>query len=144
MFRPREECLGSSTTAGKSQAFDWIGELAGRPQNRTIQFKNFGVGGDLAYHGLQRLPRILACNPSKVVVLLGSNDVIALISPTARRWRRWSFLRSLMLRIDTRMRGQSRAASCESLRRRGPLFSWRESPRVEIGCDRRSTALRIR
>jgi hypothetical protein len=49
-------CLGSSSTAGKGQAFDWIGELTRRPQNERYCFRNFGVGGDLAYNALQRCP----------------------------------------------------------------------------------------
>jgi lysophospholipase L1-like esterase len=79
-------CLGSSTTAGKGQAFNWIGELARRPRNAGFRFLNFGVGGDLAYNGLQRLPKVLACHPDKVVVLLGGNDVLAIVSRRVRRF----------------------------------------------------------
>jgi hypothetical protein len=59
-------CLGSSSTAGKGQAFDWIAELRARPRNAQVEFKNFGVGGDLAYNALKRLPAVLACRPSNV------------------------------------------------------------------------------
>lgn len=83
-------CLGSSSTAGKGQAYDWIGELKRRPRNKGISFRNFGVGGDLAHNALQRLPAVLACRPSRVVVLIGGNDVLALISKTARRFFRIS------------------------------------------------------
>lgn len=31
-------CLGSSSTAGKGQAFDWINELERRPNNRDFAF----------------------------------------------------------------------------------------------------------
>jgi lysophospholipase L1-like esterase len=81
-------CLGSSSTAGKGQAYDWIGELKRRPRNKGISFLNFGVGGDLAYNALQRLPAVLSCHPTKVVVLIGGNDVLALVSKTARRFFR--------------------------------------------------------
>jgi lysophospholipase L1-like esterase len=81
-------CLGSSSTAGKGQAYDWIGELKRRPRNRGISFLNFGVGGDLAYNALQRLPAVLACHPTRVLVLIGGNDVLALVSKTARRFFR--------------------------------------------------------
>src|ERR1700733_667907 len=81
-------CLGSSSTAGKGQAYDWIGELKRRPRNQGISFLNFGVGGDLAYNALQRLPAVLSCHPTKVVVLIGGNDVVALVSKTARRFFR--------------------------------------------------------
>jgi lysophospholipase L1-like esterase len=83
-------CLGSSSTAGKGQAFDWIGELKRRPRNRRFHFCNFGVGGDLAYNALQRLPDVLGCRPQKVVVWVGANDVLALVSPKVRRFFRLS------------------------------------------------------
>jgi lysophospholipase L1-like esterase len=83
-------CLGSSSTAGKGQAFNWIGELERRPRNKRVCFHNFGVGGDLAYNALQRLPDVLACCPEKVVVLVGGNDVLALVSRKIRRFFRIS------------------------------------------------------
>jgi lysophospholipase L1-like esterase len=83
-------CLGSSSTAGKGQAFDWIGELKQRPCNERFRFRNFGVGGDLAYNALQRLPDVLACRPEKVVVWIGGNDVLALVSRKVGRFFRIS------------------------------------------------------
>jgi lysophospholipase L1-like esterase len=79
-------CLGSSSTAGKGQAFDWIAELRRRPFNDSFDFRNFGVGGDLTYNALQRLPDVLVCRPSKVVVWVGGNDVLALVSSKAARF----------------------------------------------------------
>jgi lysophospholipase L1-like esterase len=79
-------CLGSSSTAGKGQAFDWIGELERRPCNAHFRFRNLGVGGDLAYNALQRLPEVLACQPDKIVVWVGANDVFALVSKKVRRF----------------------------------------------------------
>jgi len=78
--------LGSSSTAGKGQAFNWIAELERNPRNRRFHFHNFGVGGDLAYNALQRLPDLIACRPDKVVVWIGANDVLALVSPKVRRF----------------------------------------------------------
>ncbi|HET6970472.1 MAG TPA: SGNH/GDSL hydrolase family protein [Phenylobacterium sp.] len=78
-------CLGSSSTAGRGQAFDWIGALARRPGNAHLDFRNFGVGGDLAYNALQRLPQVSACRPDKVVVWVGGNDVLAMVFPKLRR-----------------------------------------------------------
>jgi len=83
-------CLGSSSTAGKGQAFNWIDELERRPRNRRFRFRNFGVGGDLAYNAFQRLPDVLACYPDKVVILVGGNDVLALVSDKVRRFFRIS------------------------------------------------------
>jgi lysophospholipase L1-like esterase len=78
--------LGSSSTAGKGQAFNWIAELERNPRNRRFRFYNFGVGGDLAYNALRRLPDLIACSPDKVVVWIGANDVLALVSPKVRRF----------------------------------------------------------
>ena len=77
--------LGSSSTAGKGQSFHWIGELEQRPRNQNFRFHNFGVGGDLAYNALERFPEVVACRPQKVVVLIGINDVLALVSRKVRR-----------------------------------------------------------
>ena len=78
-------CLGSSSTAGKGQAFDWIGELARRPRNARYAFHNFGVGGDLAKDALHRLDQALAVRPSRIILWVGGNDALAMVSPKARR-----------------------------------------------------------
>jgi lysophospholipase L1-like esterase len=83
-------CLGSSSTAGKGQAFNWIIELQRRLGERRVVFRNFGVGGDLAYNALQRLSDVIASHPKKIVVLIGGNDVLALVSAKARRFFRIS------------------------------------------------------
>lgn len=69
-------CLGSSSTASKGP-YDWIGDLQRRPGNEDLKFVRFAAGGDLAYDGLQRVPKVLDCDPDFVVVLLGGNDVMA-------------------------------------------------------------------
>jgi lysophospholipase L1-like esterase len=79
-------CLGSSSTAGKGQVFDWIAELRRRPRNSELEYRNFGVGGDLAHNALQRLADLLACRPHKVIVWIGGNDVLALVSKKVRRF----------------------------------------------------------
>ena len=87
-------CLGASITEAKG-SFDWIGELQRRPANQGFRFRNFGAGGDLAYNALQRLPEVIACRPDKVVILIGHNDVVALVSRKARRvFRVWKHLPS--------------------------------------------------
>jgi lysophospholipase L1-like esterase len=78
-------CLGSSSTAGQGQAFGWIDELRQRPGNEAFRFVNLGVGGDLVYNALQRLPSAIASHPDKVVILIGANDVLTLVFPKVRR-----------------------------------------------------------
>jgi hypothetical protein len=51
---------GSSSTAGKGQAFDRNGELERRPGSEQFRFLNFGGGGSLAYNRIQRLVEVLA------------------------------------------------------------------------------------
>lgn len=81
-------CLGSSSTAGKGQAFNWIADLARRPSNKHLCFRNFGVGGDLAYNALQRVHAVVDCRPQKIVVWVGANDVLAFVSPKVSRFFR--------------------------------------------------------
>ena len=81
-------CVESSSTAGKGQAFNWIIELEQRPQNQRFAFRNFGIGGDLSFNVLERLPQVLDCRPRIAVVAIGNNDVLALASPKARRFYR--------------------------------------------------------
>ncbi len=80
-------CLGASATeAGGS--YDWIANLAQRPRNSHLSFYRFAEGGDLAYNGLQRVPEIVGCRPDYVVILLGNNDVLALLSTKVARFDR--------------------------------------------------------
>ena len=81
-------CLGSSSTAGKGQAYDWVGSLARNLADKHVQFRNFGVGGDLAYNALQRVSEVVSLRPDKVVVLVGGNDVLARASAKTRRFYR--------------------------------------------------------
>jgi lysophospholipase L1-like esterase len=84
-------CLGASNTKGEV-CYDWISDLQSRPQNASIRFVNLGVGGDLAYNARKRLPQVVQCRPTKVIVDIGGNDVAALINPAYRRmvkaWKR--------------------------------------------------------
>jgi lysophospholipase L1-like esterase len=79
-------CLGSSSTAGKGQAFNWVAELQQHLTGAHYVIENFGVGGDLAYNALQRLPGAIACQPRKIIVFIGGNDALALVSRKALRF----------------------------------------------------------
>lgn len=80
---PLVACLGSSTTPGAAQAFDWVSELESR--SIPFEFRNFGAGGDLSYHFLTRLSRVIACQPNQVLISIGTNDVLAIVSRKFRR-----------------------------------------------------------
>ena len=80
-------CLGSSTTAAKG-TYNWINELAKRPQNSRFRFVNFGVGGDLSVNLTKRLEPVLSLAPQRVIVLIGANDILASVFPNFRRFTR--------------------------------------------------------
>jgi lysophospholipase L1-like esterase len=80
-------CLGSSTTAAKG-TYKWIDELAQRPQNRRFRFVNFGVGGDLSFNLAGRLNPVLRLQPHRIIILIGTNDILASVFPTFRRFTR--------------------------------------------------------
>jgi lysophospholipase L1-like esterase len=85
-------CVGSSTTASKG-TYRWIAELESRPQNNRFRFVNLGVGGDLSFNVVRRLGRVLAAQPDRVIILIGTNDILASVFPNFRRFvRLWKGL----------------------------------------------------
>ena len=52
--------------------------------------RNFGVGGDLAYNALQRPSQVIESNPQKIVVLIGANDVLGIVSAKLRKFYRFA------------------------------------------------------
>ena len=85
-------CLGSSSTAAKG-SFNWIRALEQRPQNAAYRFYNFGVGGNLAFNGLQRLQDVINCHPDIVIVQLGGNDVLTSASKKLLKFLRlWNHI----------------------------------------------------
>ena len=76
-------CLGSSTTASKG-TYNWIDELAKRPQNSRFRLVNFGVGGDLSVNIAKRLDPVVRVAPDRVIVLIGTNDILATVFPNFR------------------------------------------------------------
>jgi lysophospholipase L1-like esterase len=80
-------CLGSSTTAAKG-TYNWIDELANRPQNSRFRFVNFGVGGDQSFNTARRLDPVIRIAPDRVIVLIGTNDILASVFPNFRRFTR--------------------------------------------------------
>jgi lysophospholipase L1-like esterase len=80
-------CVGSSSTAARG-TYDWIAELGKRPRNERFSFVNFGVGGDLSHNVLRRLDEVAAAKPDRVIVLIGSNDILATVFPNFRRFAR--------------------------------------------------------
>lgn len=79
---PPVVCLGASIVRGRASV-DWVQQLRERFATRT--FVNAGVNGNLAWEALQRLDDVLGCQPSDVVVLVGTNDILGSLTPKAAR-----------------------------------------------------------
>jgi lysophospholipase L1-like esterase len=75
---PLVACLGSSSVHGAGQALDWVSELRSRPI--PFEFKNFAVSGDLSCHVLKRLSQVIAYQPNQVLIWIGANDILAIVS----------------------------------------------------------------
>ena len=86
-------CLGSSTTASRG-TYRWIDELQQRHRNGRFRFVNLGVGGDLSFNTVGRLDKVIDLRPDRVIVLIGTNDVLAGVFPNFKRfirvWKRLS------------------------------------------------------
>ena len=80
-------CLGSSTTASRG-TYKWIDGLEKRPQNSRFRFVNLGVGGDLSFNTVRVLDRVITLRPERVIILIGTNDIMASVFPNFRRFVR--------------------------------------------------------
>ena len=71
--------LGDSLTHG-TVSENYVDLLERRFRGRPYRFINAGVNSHLAYNLHERVDGIIACRPDVVVVLIGTNDVNALVS----------------------------------------------------------------
>jgi lysophospholipase L1-like esterase len=80
-------CLGDSITRGQISAnfVDLLDSRLGAPPDSEFCFVNSGVNGDLAYNVLMRLDQVIALQPRCVILMIGTNDVVA----TLRRSNLW-------------------------------------------------------
>src|SRR5262245_45904344 len=68
-------CLGASTVHGNA-SYNWVDELARRRPDQT--FVNAGINGDTSAQVLARVPEVVACQPTDVIVTVGANDLFAI------------------------------------------------------------------
>ena len=76
--RPPVVCLGASIVRGRASV-DFVQMLRERLPERT--FVNAGVNGNTVWEVLQRVDDVLACEPSEVMILVGTNDILATLAP---------------------------------------------------------------
>jgi len=77
-------CLGASMVRGQV-SYNFVNLLDQRMTNDGFQFINAGVAGDQAYNVLMRLDSVIDYQPDFVIILVGTNDVTATLSPTLAR-----------------------------------------------------------
>ena len=78
---------GASIVRGRASV-DFVQMLRERFPSRTCV--NAGVNGNVAWELLQRIDQIIACRPSHVVILIGTNDVQATLTTDATQQTRES------------------------------------------------------
>ncbi|MDT3402939.1 SGNH/GDSL hydrolase family protein [Mucilaginibacter terrae] len=71
-------CLGDSITQG-TDSYNWLADLQ-QQFNPTFEFYNCGINGELAYNNLLRIQQVIDIEPDYVVILVGTNDVLATLS----------------------------------------------------------------
>lgn len=84
MERIRVACLGDGITKG-TFSYNWIGQLATAHELKDYKFINFGRNGDLAYNALRRTDEVIATNPDRIIILIGTNDILAVLTPANTR-----------------------------------------------------------
>jgi lysophospholipase L1-like esterase len=70
--------FGDSLTQGNMSA-NWVNML--KEKRADMQFLNAGMNADLSYTLLTRIDDIVACQPHYISLLIGSNDVMATLTP---------------------------------------------------------------
>jgi lysophospholipase L1-like esterase len=77
-------CLGASMVRGQV-SYNFVNLLNQRMANDGFQFINAGVAGNQAYNVLMRLDSVIDYQPDFFIILVGTNDVTATLSPTLAR-----------------------------------------------------------
>ena len=72
-------CVGNSITHGQV-SYNYVNILSERLSVDGYQFINAGINGNLAYNVVNRLDKIIGCDPDYVTVLIGTNDANASLS----------------------------------------------------------------
>ena len=78
MKKIKVACLGDSITKG-TVSYKWVAQLS--EEMKAFDFFNLGKNGDLAYNASLRIDEVTALQPDYVIILLGTNDVNATMTP---------------------------------------------------------------
>jgi acyl-CoA thioesterase-1 len=80
-------CLGASIVQGKISS-NFVDALRQRLGAEGYRFVNAGVAGYEAFNVLTHLDTVIDHRPDDIVILVGTNDVTATLSPTLARLSR--------------------------------------------------------
>ena len=72
-------CAGDSMTHGQVGE-NYVAMLSQRLDESSFNLVNAGINGQLTWNLLQRVDKIIDCEPDVVTILIGTNDVIAITS----------------------------------------------------------------
>lgn len=75
--------LGDSITHGRVSAN--YSDILEEKFKSEFRFINAGINSHLAYNLLNRLDKVIKCNPSKITILIGTNDVNSTLSEESRK-----------------------------------------------------------
>lgn len=75
-------CFGDSITRGQISA-NYVEILKRSMVQHRLLFLNSGVNNDVTFNLLQRIRPVIAVNPQVITIMVGTNDVIASLSPYA-------------------------------------------------------------
>ncbi|WP_295770419.1 SGNH/GDSL hydrolase family protein [uncultured Mucilaginibacter sp.] len=83
MLSIKVACLGDSITQG-TDSYNWVADLQ-QKLSVDYEFYNYGVNGELAYNNLKRIDKLVTLEPNFIVILVGTNDVLATLSEANTR-----------------------------------------------------------
>ena len=66
-------CFGDSITHGQV-SYNYVNILVEKMSKKGFNFVNAGVNGNLVYNLIQRMDKIIDCNPNFITILIGTND----------------------------------------------------------------------
>lgn len=76
--------VGDSITHGRIGT-NYVEILSHRMKDNEFEFINAGVNGDLVWNVCQRLDEVIDCRPDIIMILIGTNDANASLSPDGQR-----------------------------------------------------------
>ena len=94
--------LGDSITHGRVSAN--YSDILEEKFKSEFRFINAGINSHLAYNLLNRLDKVIKCNPSKITILIGTNDVNSTLSEESRK----RYIKNMELPVEPNKNGMKK------------------------------------